>query len=166
MEVIVLDGDSDEGEHTSKDAIVSTSNDAEGYSRPAKRQRQEPSCDWVTDTVNTVDLCDVSHVSETVQEPSVTEAPVQPASAADDAESPTLSPQQVRKRPCIFLDCSLPCTLTCTAHLSLQQEVEDLVKQGKNVFFTGNAGTGNCACSKDLLPSCSFPGLTACSWWA
>ena len=97
MDVIVLDGDSDEGDHkdhTTKEDL-SASKEAEGYGRPAKRQRQESLSQW--DTANGADLCDgLSHVSDTVQEPSVTEAPVQPASAsADDADSPTLSPQQV-----------------------------------------------------------------------
>lgn len=97
MDVIVLDGDSDEGDHinhTIKE-YVSVNEKAEGYARPAKRQRQEPSSQW--DMANRVDRCEgLSHVSDTVQEPSVTEAPVQPASAsADDADSPTLSPQQV-----------------------------------------------------------------------
>ena len=94
MDVIVLDGDSDEGEHTIK-KDVSAGREAEGYGRPAKRQRREPSSQW--DTTNEIDLCEgLSHVSDTVQEPSVTEAPVQPTSAAaDGADSPTLSPQQV-----------------------------------------------------------------------
>lgn len=94
MDVIVLDGDSDEGDLTIKDD-VSAGKEAEGYGRPAKRQRQHPLSQW--DTTNKVDLCEgLSHVSDTVQEPSVTEAPVQPASAAaDGADSPTLSPQQV-----------------------------------------------------------------------
>lgn len=103
MHVIVLDGDSDEGDNLTK-VTASASKDAEGHNRPAKRQRQEPSS--FRDTVNTVDLCELSHVSDTVQEPSVTEAPVHPAAAsaaADDAESPTLSPQQVCNQVLQFL---------------------------------------------------------------
>ena len=102
MDVIVLDGDSDEGDHTTKEDLSATK-EAEGYGRPAKRQRQEASSQW--DTANKVDLCEgLSHVSDTVQEPSVTEAPLQPASAAaDDAESPTLSPQQVCYQALHFL---------------------------------------------------------------
>lgn len=94
MDIIVLDGDSDEGDQVTK-VTTSARNDATSYKRPAKRQRQEAPSN--RDTANAVDLCEgISHVSDTVQEPSVTEAPVQPASAAaDDAESPTLSPQQV-----------------------------------------------------------------------
>ena len=148
--VIVLDGDSDEGDHLTK-VTASAIKDAEGHNRPAKRQRQEASS--FRDTINTVDLCELSHVSDTVQEPSVTEAPVQPAAAsaaADDAESPTLSPQQVCK-PGLAVSWNHPCTLTCALRLLLQQEVEDLVKQGKNVFFTGNAGTGDAACITDFV---------------
>ena len=106
MDIIVLDGDSDEGDHTTKEDVPVIKG-AEECGRPAKRQRQEPPSQW--DTANKVDLCEgLSHVSDTVNsvEPSVTEAPVQPASAAaDDAESPTLSPQQVAAiRPCTFLE--------------------------------------------------------------
>ena len=34
------------------------------------------------------------------------------------------------------------CPKLCFAPLASQKGVEDLVKDGKNVFFTGNAGTG------------------------
>lgn len=102
MEIIVLDGDSDEGDHISKDERVSERHDTEGYSRPAKRQRQEPSSNWVHNADPS--SVSVSHVSDTVQEPSMTEAPLQPGfAAADDAESPSLSPQQVCNGVMLFL---------------------------------------------------------------
>ena len=113
MEVIVLDDDSDEGDHISKGRNLSASYDAERCSRPAKRQRQEPpSSLWVSDTVTTADLSSVgvSHISDTAHEPSMTEAPLQPGSAAaDDAVSPTLSPQQVRSEVTRFVGLFVVC---------------------------------------------------------
>ena len=111
----MLNGDSDEAECVSKGADPSSSFDAKSQSRPAKRQRHESSTSRVSDTLNTVDLSEgISHVSDTVREPTATEAPVQPASAAnDDAESPTLSPQQVRIR-CRFADLLTPRCLWCS----------------------------------------------------
>lgn len=118
MEVIVLDDDSDEGDHSSKAGKISANHVAEGCSPPAKRRRQEPLSNGVSDTRNTGDLLSVgvSHISDTAQEPSMTEAPLQPGSAAaDDASSPTLSPQQVRTETMPFLDCSLPwCAEQCS----------------------------------------------------
>ena len=98
MEVIVLDDSSDGAGYVKKSADPSTSFDADGRSRPAKRRRQETLATRISETTNKVDLSEgTSHVSDTVNEPSATEAPILPASAAaDDAESPTLSPQQVR----------------------------------------------------------------------
>lgn len=108
MEVIVLDDDSDECDHISKVERVSARDDTEGCGRPAKRQRQEPSSKWAHKAVPS--SISVSHVSDTVQEPSTTEAPLQPGSAAaDDAESPSLSPQQVRNGVMLFLGLFLAC---------------------------------------------------------
>ena len=107
MEVIVLGSDSDDGNDTGRTVKRSTSFDASVRPRPAKRRRQEASMSRVSDTVAAVDLSDsVSHVSDTVQEPTATEAPACPASAAaGEAESPTLSPQQVRSRGFAYYCC-------------------------------------------------------------
>lgn len=93
MEVIVLDGDSDEGEHQHTTRHSSSVHASSVDSRPAKRRKQEASTTHVTETTDLSES--VSHVSDTVWEPSATEAPVLPAAAhAGEAESPTLSPQQ------------------------------------------------------------------------
>ena len=136
MEVIVLDGDSDETDHQQSSANYGA------FTRPppAKRRRQESN----TRVSDTVDLSEVSHVSETVVDATAVKAPeVSAIGSVSEAESPSLSPQQASS------------AMLCIHHghrpfprhhhsvvMCLQQEVEDLVKEGKNVFFTGNAGTG------------------------
>lgn len=93
MEVIVLD-DSDESDQN-KDSDGASYHSASARHRPAKRRRQDSSTTHVSDTVNI--SADVSHVSDTVLEPSATEAPIMPAATpSTEGESPTLSPQQVR----------------------------------------------------------------------
>lgn len=59
-------------------------------SRPAKRQKHEPSLTHVSNTID--DRDGASHVSETLRE--APEAASPPAAA--EAQSPTLSPEQVR----------------------------------------------------------------------
>ena len=95
MEVIVLD-DSDEGDIPRKHRLDTSSFIGDGSSRPrlAKRRRPDASLTHVSDTADLTE--DASHVSDTVLEPSATEAPITAAAApSSDAESPALSSQQV-----------------------------------------------------------------------
>ena len=91
-----MDDDSDDGGVSGKHKLESASSagDASARPRPAKRRRQDVS---VTHVSGTVDLSEnATHVSDTILEPSTSEAPIAPASApGSDAESPILSTEQV-----------------------------------------------------------------------
>ncbi len=93
MDVIVLDGDSDEDDRQVKFHESSSNAGPPSRPHPSKRRKAESSTTHVSDTA---DLSEgVDHISDTVLEPSATEAPVVPAALnTGEAESPTLSPQQ------------------------------------------------------------------------
>lgn len=96
--------------------------------RPAKRQKHQPSFTHVSDTV---DVCDsVSHVSNTVQD--ATEA-VKPAADAAEAESPTLSPEQVRGFARIVPSCDDSHTLS--RRLSAAKSSESSEGRQKRVLY-------------------------------
>lgn len=104
--------------------------------RPAKRQKHQPSLTHVSNTADSRESA--THVSDTVHNPLQAASPA----AAEDAEaqSPTLSAEQVRSAVICSRSHYQDECLIQIAHM--QQKVEDLVRQGENVFFTGNAGTG------------------------
>jgi hypothetical protein len=92
MDVIVLDGDSDEDDQQVTIEESSSNAGPPSRPRPSKRRKTETSTTHVSDTAESV-----SHISDTILEPSVTEAPVAPAALqSGEADSPTLSPQQAR----------------------------------------------------------------------
>lgn len=96
VEVINLASDSDDNDQPSKRKIDSALSvgDATSRPRPAKRRRNDPSLTHISDSVDL--LGDASHVSDTVAEASASKATAgHPAGPPSDAESPTLSPQQV-----------------------------------------------------------------------
>ena len=93
MDVIVLDGDSDEDDQQVKIPESSSNAGPPSRPRPSKRRKMEPSTTHVSDTADLSE--DVDHISDTVLEPSATEAPIVPAALpTGEAESPNLSPQQ------------------------------------------------------------------------
>ena len=83
MDVVDLCGD---------DVTVSDLRDISAE-RPAKRQKHQPSVTHVSDTVGVRDS--VSHVSNTVHDAAEAAKPAVDAGA--EAESPTLSPEQVQR---------------------------------------------------------------------
>ena len=93
MDVIVLDGDSDDDDQQVKIQESSSIAGSPSRPRPSKRRKTESSTTHVSDTADLSE--DVDHISDTVLEPSATEAPVAPAALhTGEAESPTLSTQQ------------------------------------------------------------------------
>ena len=93
MDVIVLDGDSDEDDQEVKGQDSSSKAGPPSRPRPSKRRKTESSTTHVSDTADLSE--EVDHISDTVLEPSATEAPVAPAALhTGEAESPSLSPQQ------------------------------------------------------------------------
>lgn len=77
------------GDDTSESEVVEV--DSSPHNRPAKRQKQEPSLTHVSDTAPAPNS--TSNVSDTTNASTVATDP-----AAAEAESPTLSPEQVCAR--------------------------------------------------------------------
>lgn len=93
MDVIVLDGNSDEDDQQFKIQESPSNPGPPSRPRASKRRKTDLSSTHVSDTVDPSE--DVDHISDTVLEPSATEAPLAPAAVhTGEAESPTLSPQQ------------------------------------------------------------------------